>query len=303
MQPSDRFRKMPAQFWAYVRLVSQDVGYSRDGAIVVPTLDQIRAALLERDLNTDEVMVSGDATPFGTDLIDYFAYRAEILNGVVEPLLRDADAARQDYLALLRRLSPSSPQPMNKQKGDKRAPAYLTCMVNMLIEEALDGMDCDYDPRELLVVSLGGNPLRTLSRRVDGACPSATDPIAIWEIKEYYYTTTFGSRVADGVYESLLDGMELEDLEAASGRRIEHLLMVDSHFTWWECGKSYLCRLVDMLNMGFVDHILFGREIESDLPRIAAKWRERLRAMRSAEPLGQADLAAENPSGWSSAPE
>jgi len=28
----------------------------------------------------------------------------------------------------------------------------------------------------------------------------------------YYYTTTFGSRVEDGVYETLLDGMELEEL-------------------------------------------------------------------------------------------
>jgi hypothetical protein len=88
----------------------------------------------------------------------------------------------------------------------------------------------------------------------------------------YYYTTTFGSRVADGVYESLLDGMELNDLEAASGDRIEHLLIIDSHFTWWECGRSYLCRIIDMLNMGFVDHVLFGSEVEETLPTIAKGW-------------------------------
>ena len=41
------------------------------------------------------------------------------------------------------------------------------------------------------------------------------DPLAVWEIKEYYYTTTFGSRVADGVYETLLDGMELRELAVA----------------------------------------------------------------------------------------
>ena len=40
------------------------------------------------------------------------------------------------------------------------------------------------------------------------------NPIAVWELKEYYYTTTFGSRVADGIYETLLDGMELEDMRA-----------------------------------------------------------------------------------------
>jgi hypothetical protein len=44
------------------------------------------------------------------------------------------------------------------------------------------------------------------------------------EIKEYYHTTTFGSRDADGVYETLLNDIELED-------RIEHLLVVDAHYT------------------------------------------------------------------------
>jgi len=51
------------------------------------------------------------------------------------------------------------------------------------------------------------SPLRTLARRVDGAFTDTVNPIAVWEIKEYYYTKTFGSRVADGIYETLLDGM------------------------------------------------------------------------------------------------
>ena len=68
----------------------------------------------------------------------------------------------------------------------------------------------------------------------------------MWEVKEYYYTTTFGSRVADGVYESLLDGMEIEELREHEQINVLHYLMVDSHYTWWECGRSYLCRLVEM---------------------------------------------------------
>lgn len=56
-------------------------------------------------------------------------------------------------------------------------------------------------------------PLRTLSRRVDGAFTRVVNPIAIWEIKEYYYSEeNFGSRIADSVYESQLDGMELDEL-------------------------------------------------------------------------------------------
>ena len=93
-------------------------------------------------------------------------------------------------------------------------------------------------------------------------------------IKEYYYTTTFGSRVADGVYETLLDGMELEELREHEGIDVRHYLMTDAHFTWWDCGRSYLCRFVDMLHMGFVDEVLFGREVIEEMPRIVAEWVE-----------------------------
>jgi hypothetical protein len=117
-----------------------------------------------------------------------------------------------------------------------------------------------------------GAPLRTLARRVDGAFPSAKNPIAVWEIKEYYHTTTFGSRVADGVYETLLDGMELEELRLSERVDCKHYLMLDAHYTWWECGRSYLCRIVDMLHMGYVDEVLFGTEVLDRMPSLAKEW-------------------------------
>jgi hypothetical protein len=161
---------------------------------------------------------------------------------------------------------------MNKQKGDKKAPAYFTGMINMLIDANLEGLPCDFDPRELTTITRDGEPIRTLARRVDGAFPGPVNPIAVWEIKEYYYTTTFGSRVADGVYESLLDGVELEELREHEGVDVKHYLMVDDHYTWWDCGRSYLCRIIDMLHMGYVDEVLFGREIVERLPAIVSTW-------------------------------
>lgn len=98
----------------------------------------------------------------------------------------------------------------------------------------------------------------------------------MWEIKEYYYTTTFGSRVADGVYESLLDGMELEELRDEEGIDVRHVLMVDSHFTWWGMGKSYLCRIIDMLHMGYLDDALFGHEVVDALPVLVEEWVKKL---------------------------
>ena len=162
---------------------------------------------------------------------------------------------------------------MNKQKAEKKNYAFLTGMVNMLIEANIGAAPCDFDPRSLTTITHDGMPLRTLSRRVDGAFPCVVNPIAIWEIKEYYYTTTFGSRVADGVYETLLDGMELEELETAAQRKVQHILFIDDYFTWWECGRSYLCRMIDMLHMGYVDEIVFGREVLSRLPELARGWK------------------------------
>jgi len=161
---------------------------------------------------------------------------------------------------------------MNKQKGVKKKPAYLTAMVNMLIDANLGGLPCDYDPRELTTFTQKGVPLRTLARRIDGAFPSAINPIAVWEIKEYYHTTTFGSRVADGVYETLLDGMELEELRQSEKVHCGHYLMIDAHYTWWDCGRSYLCRIVDMLHMGYVDEVLFGTEVLERLPALVNEW-------------------------------
>jgi hypothetical protein len=68
--------------------------------------------------------------------------------------------------------------------------------------------------------------------------------------------------------------MELEELREHEGIDVRHYLMTDAHFTWWDCGRSYLCRFVDMLHMGFVDEVLFGREVIEEMPRIVAEWVE-----------------------------
>src|SRR5260370_41244792 len=201
-------------------------------------------------------------------LSSYFLHRAQVLENFVQPRLMEKDKAKKDLARLRRQLAPGCPLPMNKQRGKKRAHAYLTGIVNMLVEAGTEGYQCDYDPRQLTTITRDGAPVRTLARRVDGAFPSTVNPVAIWEIKEYYYTTTFGSRVADGVYESLLDGMELENLAEEESIRTRHYLVIDARDTWWKQGKSYLCRIVDMLHMGYVDEVLFGREAITRLPAI-----------------------------------
>jgi hypothetical protein len=76
----------------------------------------------------------------------------------------------------------------------------------------------------------------------------------------------------DGVYESLLDGLELEDLREKEGIDCRHYLIVDAHDTWWKDVKPYLCRIVDMMHMGYVDEVLFGREVIDRLPALVREW-------------------------------
>lgn len=274
MKANTNFINQPKEFWAHVKTISQEVGYTdrSTGAIKIPTLTEIRDKFARVGLTAMHLQNDNELTPFGIKLLHYFTFRADILNSKVQHLLMDKDAAEKEFLTLKENHVYSCPLPMNKQTGDKKNYAFLTCIVNMLIESSIKPHTCDYDPRGLTTLTNNSQPFRTLSRRVDGAFPSIINPAAIWEIKEYYYTKTFGSRVADGVYETLLDGLELEELFQSSGRKVEHILFIDDHFTWWKCGRSYLCRMIDMLHMGYVDEIIFGREVLTRLPIIASQW-------------------------------
>lgn len=277
MKPNSEFNNKPKSFWAVVRTISQDVGYTErgKGQIKVPTIQEIVDSF--KSLNLDDKSIinnAGEISSIAKELMRYFSYRADILNNFVEPRLMDKERAKKVFQELYDECKPKCPIPMNKQKDKKKSVAYFTAIINIIIEKNIStyGLSCDFDPRELTTVTTNGFPLRTLARRVDGAFPGPINPIAVWEIKEYYYTTTFGSRVADGIYETLLDGMELEELFDHERIKILHYLMIDAHYTWWNCGRSYLCRMIDILHMGYVDEVLFGYEIVETLPSIVKQW-------------------------------
>ena len=289
MKPDSRFVSQPKRFWACVRSISEETGYTNRGAgtIKVPNASEIQKAFEALGLNHSEIIGANELTGFGDEAdAGYLArYRADVLNNFVEPRLMDKNAAKREFQKICSARKHRCKIPMNKQKGDKKKIAFLTAITNMLIEENIGDLPCDYDPRTLTTVTIGGVPIRTMARRVDGAFPSAINPIAIWEIKEYYHTTTFGSRVADGVYETLLDGMELEELFKEEKICVKHCLMLDAHFTWWRCGRSYLCRIIDMLHMGYVDEVLFGREVIERLPSLVKEWvKEYVKAHPSRQP-------------------
>jgi hypothetical protein len=275
MQPDANFTQQPSQFWAYVKLLSEQIGYSerKTKSLRKYSIDDMTHALVRRGLSVDDVLIAGSPTDFGKKLVEYLNLRATLLEEVAEPNLMNRDQARELFEDLKKKLNPTCALPMNKQKGEKRHYSFLTCIVNMLTEATLGGCDFDMDPHGLVTVTKNTRLLRTLSRRLDGAYPNINNPVAVWEIKEYYGTTTFGSRVADGVYETTVDGLELMELLEHEGIQVAHYLIVDDYFTWWQLGKSYLCRIVDMLHMGFLSEVLFGREVVDRWPQIVKSWR------------------------------
>jgi hypothetical protein len=98
----------------------------------------------------------------------------------------DVNRARTVYETLIAEHKPTYPTPMNKQKGVMKMPAYFTGIINTIIEANICGLLVDYDPHQLTSLTRDMKPVRTLARRIDGAFPSSINPIAVWEIKEYY---------------------------------------------------------------------------------------------------------------------
>jgi hypothetical protein len=276
MEPSPEFRNQSPEFWAVVKLASQLLGFSvrrtkkNPSRVKTYTSDDLVKALRERELDPS------DRRDVIERVAKYSVERARLMEEIVHPNLMDRGEARM----LFEEISDEDDFPdelisMNKQKGDKRHEAYLASIVNILtwrtLVEQHDQAEFDHNPRGPLTFSRDGMPLRTLFRWMDGAYPTLNHPHATWEIKEYYGTKTFGSRVADGVYETALDGYELNDLRS-TGVDVKHYLFLDDRFTWWDCGKSYVCRIVDMLHVGLLDGAFFGRELVTTWPPIVSQW-------------------------------
>ena len=101
MQPNPAFVGLPKEFWANIRTISQEVGYTQrrnikkgvkgqPGPIKVPTLAEAAAGLESINLTATH-LVGQDAKPtdLGKHVIGYYEYRADTLNRVVEPLSRN----------------------------------------------------------------------------------------------------------------------------------------------------------------------------------------------------------------------
>lgn len=278
MKPNNLFLNRSSQFWGYVRIISEKIGYSERGENTVKNIQKEETL---KKLKKLDIVIENDILE---DVLEYLNYRADTLNNDVQHNLMNVDEAKLLFQQLQKIHKAEEfvcKLPFNKQSGEKKDNAYFTCIINICTELFLRtyamekgliyGKDIKFndDPSVLAYLKDVNKKVQgALSRRFDGAYPSIVNPKAIWEIKEYYYTTSFGSRISDGVFETQLDGHEINELAHLAEGDIKHIYFVDAYYTWWVKGKSYLCRIIDMLHMGLVDEVIFGKEVIQRWPEV-----------------------------------
>jgi len=103
--------------------------------------------------------------------------------------------------------------------------------------------------------------LHVTARNLDGAIPSTSNPIIVWEIKEYWGITKGGSKMSDAVYECSLVGRELRDYESETGISVSHIVFLDGK-DQWSSRQSDLKRFIDLTYQGLIDHLIIGSEVE-----------------------------------------
>ena len=182
-------------------------------------------------------------------------------------LLRDAlDSLRdeKEAKAYCKKMKFSIGATRTKNKSHHQSSKALIAAVSGIAQEAssTSGITVDLDPQRR-VIWLSENGLHVSARNLDGAIPSLENPSAIWEIKEYWGKTKGGSKMSDAVYECHLVGLELRMFEAVSNISIDHIVFVDGK-EQWSHRKSDLLRFIDLHQQGLIDHLIVGREVESE---------------------------------------
>lgn len=272
MLPNQEFSGKDDEFWAYVRLVSQQAGYQPRGDEIVKEYDMgdLQETVESTGINGEPIFgdfSSSGLTDRGDEILSYLNYRSKQVEVAMDHIQTKDEAKRtfEEY-----RGDYELTHVQHNRQGDKE-PLVFANTVNLVLEKEYGG-EFDPDPYELpTVLDDNKNLQMTLAKRLDGSLPNNRNPIALWEVKEFYSSSTFGSRVADAIYEIMLLSQEAQSVEDKIDREIEMYLMTDGQQAWSK-GVSYICRIIDIVNMGYIDAAIFGEEVVTEWPDIVSEW-------------------------------
>ncbi|MFA7682411.1 MAG: hypothetical protein WCX61_05280 [Candidatus Peribacteraceae bacterium] len=199
-------------------------------------------------------------------LFQYLDFRQQEFERVFS-LLRDEKEALQFCKKLGVSVSKTTTRNQEHHQSSKALIAAVTEIAKIVCHKK--GLTLDANP-QARCVWCSNKGLHVTARNLDGAVPSLANPIVIWEIKEYWGVTSGGSKMSDAVYEANLVGSELRAFEEHTGGTVMHVVFVDGK-QQWSSRKSDLFRFIDLMHQGLIDHLLVGREVETEWESILMK--------------------------------
>jgi len=203
-----------------------------------------------------ELQLEGEVA---SQLVEYLHFRTTLWEAA-DKLLRTESEAKAYCKKKFNEL-PKTTQTKNQEHHQSSKAMVLT---TTRLSEAVCkkfGMPIEPNPQRRCVW-VADQQLHVTARNLDGAIPGLVDPFLVWEIKEYWGTTSGGNKMSDAVYECALVGRELRDFEKRTKLHVEHAVLLDGK-AQWTSRKSDLLRFYDLYHQGLIDILIVGREVET----------------------------------------
>jgi hypothetical protein len=263
MKVNSKWRKLGFRhsLWDYIRFYS--VVQRQKKELRETWKEKLRNKTMEIDQNHNLPIPEKDVKLF----FDYLAYRDQDFDVAMGLLRTEAEAL--DYC---KTIGAKVSQVKTKNQDHHQSSAAMVAGVSFIAGEYClkKGIEFAKTP-DRRCVWLVNNQLHVTARNLDGAIPSLDSPTLVWEIKEYWGKTSGGSKMSDALYECALVGLELRDFEERSkSSRISHVVFLDGK-TQWESRKSDMKRFIDLFHQGIIDHLIIGREVETDWENLLKK--------------------------------
>lgn len=193
-------------------------------------------------------------------LLDYLEYRSTLWDAG-DQLLRTEEEAT----AYCKKAFNETPKTTQTRNVDHHQSSKAMVLAATRLAEAVCtelGVSIEPNPQRRCVW-VAKQELHVTARNLDGAIPGLVDPFLVWEIKEYWGTTSGGSKMSDAVYECALVGRELRDFEKRTKVHVAHAVLLDGK-AQWTTRKSDLLRFYDLQHQGLIDFLVVGRQIETE---------------------------------------
>lgn len=199
-------------------------------------------------------------------LLDYLSERGQALAEALAKLRTEEEASTYcdaNGITAGRTITKNK----DHHQSSKALVATVSHVTRLICHEKTITVDTNPQRRCVWITSAG---IHVSSRNLDGAIPATSNPILIWEIKEYWGKTAGGSKMSDAVYECNLVGRELRDIEERIETRCDHIVFLDGK-EQWSTRKSDLARILDLYHQGLIDYLIIGKDVESVWPDLLRK--------------------------------